>query len=78
MIKHPRIACVGAGYWGRNLVRNFHDLGVLGWICELDPKRREQLSVEYPGVPTTACLDEVLSDAGVAGIAIADIGPVSR
>jgi hypothetical protein len=25
----PKLAVVGNGYWGRNLVRNFHALGVL-------------------------------------------------
>ncbi len=29
------IAVVGCGYWGKNLVRNFHDLGALRWICDV-------------------------------------------
>jgi len=28
------IALIGAGYWGKNLVRNFHQLGVLKTICD--------------------------------------------
>jgi hypothetical protein len=28
------IACVGAGHWGRNVIRNFHDLGVLFYVCD--------------------------------------------
>src|SRR5947209_3433117 len=28
------VAVVGAGYWGKNLVRNFHDLGVLALVCD--------------------------------------------
>ena len=32
-----KIAVVGSGYWGKNLVRNFHDLGVLSAICDKDP-----------------------------------------
>jgi UDP-2-acetamido-3-amino-2,3-dideoxy-glucuronate N-acetyltransferase len=27
------IAVIGSGYWGKNLVRNFHQLGVLKTIC---------------------------------------------
>ena len=27
-----RIAVIGAGYWGKNLVRNFHGLNALGAI----------------------------------------------
>ena len=35
-----RIACIGAEYWGQNLIRNFNDWSVLGnpvriigWLC---------------------------------------------
>ena len=28
------IAVVGCGYWGKNLVRNFFELGVLCSICD--------------------------------------------
>jgi len=41
------IACIGAGYWGKNLVRNFSDLGVLFWICESSPEKRQHLSAEW-------------------------------
>ena len=33
-----KIAVVGSGYWGKNLVRNFHELGALFAICDKDPK----------------------------------------
>jgi hypothetical protein len=29
MPQEPRIAVLGAGYWGKNIVRNFAELGVL-------------------------------------------------
>jgi UDP-2-acetamido-3-amino-2,3-dideoxy-glucuronate N-acetyltransferase len=66
-----RIACIGAGYWGKNLVRNFNDLGVLKWICESSRERRTQLSAEYQAVRLTDSLDEVLTDPEIAGVAIA-------
>ncbi len=28
-LKKTNVAVVGAGYWGKNLVRNFHELGAL-------------------------------------------------
>src|SRR5918912_2808082 len=31
----PRVAVVGAGYWGINHVRNFYELGALGLVCDL-------------------------------------------
>jgi UDP-2-acetamido-3-amino-2,3-dideoxy-glucuronate N-acetyltransferase len=39
----PHIALIGAGYWGKNLVRNFHQLGVLKTIC--DPSAATSSSV---------------------------------
>src|SRR5436309_2984530 len=71
MTTQKRIACIGAGYWGKNLVRNFADLGVLSWICEQDSDRVEQLKLEYPNASVTGDLDHVLSDPDTAGVAIA-------
>ena len=28
------VAVVGVGYWGKNLVRNFYDLGALSVLCD--------------------------------------------
>ncbi len=37
------IAVVGAGYWGKNLVRDFHELGALHTICDAN----KELGSEY-------------------------------
>jgi UDP-2-acetamido-3-amino-2,3-dideoxy-glucuronate N-acetyltransferase len=34
MPKTPSIAVIGSGYWGKNLVRNYHQLGALKLICD--------------------------------------------
>ena len=31
----PHVSVIGVGYWGKNLVRNFHQLGVLKTIYDL-------------------------------------------
>ena len=67
----PSVACIGGGYWGKNLVRNFHALGVLSWICEVDAAKRQQFVADYPGVNVTADLAEVLADPATAAVAIA-------
>ena len=66
-----KIACIGAGYWGKNLVRNFTDLGVLAWVCDSDPLRRAQLAAAYPIAQFTDAVDHILTDPEVAGVAIA-------
>jgi len=42
------IAIVGSGYWGKNLVRNFAELGVLHTICDTDPSVIEKYRAQYP------------------------------
>ena len=34
-----KIAVIGAGYWGANLVRVFNQLGVLDRVCDLSAER---------------------------------------
>ncbi len=65
------IACVGAGYWGKNLVRNFHALGVLSSVAEQDPSIRRALSKEYPDVQISSSLDDLLRDSRIRGVAVA-------
>ena len=64
-----RICVVGCGYWGKNLVRNFAELGALAAICDPDRAAAERLAGAY-GVPV-AGLDAALGDAAIEGVAIA-------
>jgi len=64
------IACVGAGAWGRNLVRTFGDLGVLSWVCDLSPDIRAGVEAAFPAVRTTASFDDVLNDAAVTAVVL--------
>ena len=32
------IAIIGAGYWGKNLIRNYNELGALKTICDTNEK----------------------------------------
>ncbi len=40
------VAVIGAGYWGKNLVRNFHQLGALKAVCDADSKIQKQMAKE--------------------------------
>lgn len=66
-----KIAVVGAGYWGKNLVRNFHALDALGMIVEPSPQIRERMAADYPGVRLTTAYADALSDPEIAGVALA-------
>jgi UDP-2-acetamido-3-amino-2,3-dideoxy-glucuronate N-acetyltransferase len=66
-----RIAVVGAGYWGVNLIRVYSELGVLERICDFSPGRLEQLAGKYPDVKRENSFDAILDDPAVDGVVIA-------
>ena len=66
-----RVAVVGTGYWGKNLVRNFHDLGVLSIVCDSDDERLAQIRAQHAGVRGTSSFAEVLGDKEIDAVAIA-------
>ncbi len=66
-----RIAIIGAGYWGANLVRVFHQLGALYRVCDFSASRLQELSVKYPDVKMDGRCDEVLTDSNVDAVVIA-------
>ena len=65
----PHVAVVGCGYWGKNLVRNFKDLGALAAICDVDQDRAARLA-EAHAVPVRGFV-EVLADPAITGVVIA-------
>jgi UDP-2-acetamido-3-amino-2,3-dideoxy-glucuronate N-acetyltransferase len=65
------VAVIGAGYWGKNLVRNFDAIGRLAAICELDEAQRTAIQQEYPKTRTDSSLDDILCDTTIDAVAIA-------
>lgn len=72
-----KIAVVGLGYWGPNLVRNFLNTdGVEGVIaCDMVQRRLDAVKKKFPTVETTMSFDDILYRDDIAGVAIAT--PVS-
>lgn len=71
MMRNPRIAVIGSGYWGKNLVRNHHDLGSLKLICERNETLLNHFQELYPNVETCIAYNDVLSRGDIDGIVIA-------
>jgi len=65
-----RVSVVGAGYWGKNLVRNFHSLGALDSVCDVNDETLDRVRKEY-GIPTTKDYDAILRKSAVDAIVIA-------
>jgi len=67
----PRIAVIGSGYWGKNLVRNFHHIGALNLICDRSEDLLANFREQYKGVKTCLALSDVLKDEAIEAVAIA-------
>jgi len=68
-----RIGVIGYGYWGPNLVRNFHetDGARVTACCDINTERLGQAKVRYPSLEITARFDDLLSDSTVDAVVIA-------
>jgi UDP-2-acetamido-3-amino-2,3-dideoxy-glucuronate N-acetyltransferase len=71
MSENMQVSVVGAGYWGKNLVRVFHELRVLRSVCEKDPVIGEDLRNRYPGLDITPSFEEILRDSSIGCVVIA-------
>src|SRR4029077_12610136 len=67
---NPQVAVFGCGYWGKNLVRNFHALGALRWVCDVQEDPLRQVQKDF-GVRISQDLDSILQDDQVGGVVIA-------
>jgi UDP-2-acetamido-3-amino-2,3-dideoxy-glucuronate N-acetyltransferase len=67
---NPGVGVVGCGYWGKNLVRNFHALGVLECVCDVREEPLRQAEQEY-GVRTSEDLEITLRDERIDAVVIA-------
>jgi predicted dehydrogenase len=73
----PRVAVVGCGYWGQNLIRNFADLkeAELKVVCDFDLSSLARIKRRYPAVELKPDFNEVLADPRIDAVVIAT--PVS-
>ncbi len=65
------VAVVGVGYWGKNLVRNFHDLGALAALCDTEESVEAKCRGQYTGVEFHREFRAVLADPSIKAVALA-------
>ena len=71
MSSQPDVAVIGTGHWGKNLVRNFYDLGALKAVCDTSHAAVDAMLQAYPGTDRAASFEDVLSRDDVRAVAIA-------
>ena len=75
MRRMPRLGVVGAGYWGANLVRNCHEMGVLTAVCDADLRPLNEVRSKYPGVGLFCDLEQMLAHNKLDAVIIAAPAP---
>jgi predicted dehydrogenase len=68
-----RLAQLGCGYWGPNLLRNFSSQADchVKIVAEPDPKRREYVDAEYPRTMTSPDWRSAITDPEIDAVVIA-------
>ena len=66
------VGIIGAGYWGKNLVRTFNSLTsvTLKYVADTSEKILSGISTAYPRIRTTARYHDMLEDSEVTAVVI--------
>jgi predicted homoserine dehydrogenase-like protein len=67
-----RMGVVGYGYWGPNIVRNFHgqERSRVVAICDKSPKSQGRARQSYPEIRVTGECEDILTATDIDAIAI--------
>ena len=66
-----KLGLIGGGHWGKNLIREFNNLGILDTICDINQESLEKYNKLYPKINTTSNWDKVLNDNNITCVCIA-------
>jgi len=69
-MRQQKIAVIGCGVWGRNIVRNFNNLNVLDTVCDIDEENLKKVTQEYPKVKTTKDFNDIINNPEITGVAV--------
>ena len=69
-MSEQKIAVLGCGLWGRNIVRNFYNLNALGMVCDLDDDNIAKVKEQYPGIKTTKDFHDILNSKDITGVVV--------
>lgn len=69
-MSEQKIAVLGCGLWGRNIVRNFYNLNALGMVCDLDDDNLSKVREQYPNVKTTKDFHDIMNSPDIMGVVV--------
>lgn len=69
-MREQKIAVIGSGVWGRNIVRNFYNLNVLDTVCDIDDDNLKKVHEDYKNVKTTKDFKSILNNPEITGVVV--------
>ncbi|MBA3813744.1 MAG: Gfo/Idh/MocA family oxidoreductase [Alphaproteobacteria bacterium] len=70
----PRVALIGCGAWGKNLARNFAELGALTGVCDTDTRKAKVIALEHKIEAIDE--DQVFTHPNVDAVVISSLAPL--
>ena len=67
----PFVGLAGVGYWGKNILRNLHELGVLRALCDTDQTLLDEYRQKYQPITIIKSFKDILADKAIKAVAIA-------
>ncbi len=65
------VGLVGIGYWGKNILRNLYELGVIHTACDFNENTIAQYKTSYSDIHYTTSFDHLLDTPEITAIVIA-------
>lgn len=69
-MKEQKIAVIGYGMWGKNIVRNFYNLNVLEIVCDLNDDSLKDVQAQFSGVKVTKDFNDIINNPDITGVAV--------
>ena len=69
----PRVSLIGCGAWGKNLARNFAELGAFVAVCDTDKNKANAIALQHGVEVLTE--DQILTHPDIEGVIIASLAP---
>ena len=69
-MSEQKIAVIGMGMWGKNIVRNFYNLNVLDTVCDLDDESLKSVREQFPGVKVTKDFHDIINNHSITAVAV--------
>lgn len=66
-----KVGVIGAGHWGKNIVKTFNELNVLTAVADADDGICKEIASQYPDINIYHSAQELLQDESIDAVAIA-------